>query len=140
MIIGFTASTFDLLHAGHVSMLSEAKSVCDYLMVGLHVDPSRERKQKNKPVQSLVERYIQLSVIKYVDEVIPYETEDDLTEILQAYPISIRIIGEEYKYKMYTGKNECKNLGIKLYYNKRQHRFSSSYLRKHIYYTEKNKK
>jgi glycerol-3-phosphate cytidylyltransferase len=132
MIIGFTASTFDLLHAGHVSMLSEAKSVCDYLMVGLHVDPSRERKQKNKPVQSLVERYIQLSVIKYVDEIIPYETEDDLTEILQAYPISIRIIGEEYRDNNFTGKN----LEMKIHYNKRRHGFSTSLLRKNVLIAE----
>jgi glycerol-3-phosphate cytidylyltransferase len=132
MIIGFTASTFDLLHAGHVSMLSEAKSVCDYLIVGLHVDPSRERKQKNKPVQSLVERYIQLSVIKYVDEIIPYETEDDLTEILQAYPISIRIIGEEYRDNNFTGKN----LEMKIHYNKRRHGFSTSLLRKNVLIAE----
>jgi len=132
MNIGFTASTFDLLHAGHVSMLSEAKSVCDYLMVGLHVDPSRERKQKNKPVQSLVERYIQLSVIKYVDEIIPYETEDDLTEILQAYPISIRIIGEEYRDNNFTGKN----LEMKIHYNKRRHGFSTSLLRKNVLIAE----
>jgi len=132
MNIGFTASTFDLLHAGHVSMLSEAKSVCDYLMVGLHVDPSKERKQKNKPVQSLVERYIQLSVIKYVDEIIPYETEDDLTEILQAYPISIRIIGEEYRDNNFTGKN----LEMKIHYNKRRHGFSTSLLRKNVLIAE----
>ncbi len=132
MNIGFTASTFDLLHAGHVSMLSEAKSVCDYLMVGLHVDPSRERKQKNKPVQSLVERYIQLSVIKYVDEIIPYETENDLTEILQAYPISIRIIGEEYRDNNFTGKN----LDMKIHYNKRRHGFSTSLLRKNVLIAE----
>lgn len=132
MSIGFTASTFDLLHAGHVSMLSEAKSVCDYLIVGLHVDPSRERKQKNKPVQSLVERYIQLSVIKYVDEIIPYQTEDDLTEILQAYPITIRIIGEEYRDNNFTGKN----LDMKIHYNKRRHGFSTSLLRKNVLVAE----
>ncbi len=132
MSIGFTASTFDLLHAGHVSMLSEAKSVCDYLIVGLHVDPSRERKQKNKPVQSLVERYIQLSVIKYVDEIIPYQTEDDLTEILQAYPITIRIIGEEYRDNNFTGKN----LEMKIHYNKRRHGFSTSLLRKNVLIAE----
>ena len=140
MKIGFTCSTFDLLHAGHIAMLREAKAQCDYLIVGLQTDPTISRPTKNSPIQTVVERYTQLKCCKYIDEIIPYVYEKDIIDIIQTYNIDVRIIGEEYKYKMYTGKNECKNLGIKLYYNKRQHRFSSSYLRKHIYYTEKNKK
>ena len=129
MKVGFTASTFDLLHAGHISMLAEAKSVCDYLIVGLHVDPSREREEKNSPVQSLVERYIQLSAVIYVDEVIPYETEDDLTDILITYPVSVRVIGEEYRDANFTGKN----LDMQIHYNKRRHGFSSSLLRESVF-------
>lgn len=125
MKLGFTASTFDLLHAGHVSMLSEAKSVCDYLIVGLHVDPSVQREEKNSPVQTLVERYIQVSAIIHVDQVIPYQTEDDLTAILLSYPIDIRIIGEEYRDAFFTGKN----LDMQIHYNKRRHGFSTSRLR-----------
>ena len=136
MKVGFTASTFDLLHAGHISMLAEAKSVCDYLIVGLHVDPSRERKAKNSPVQSLVERYIQLSAVIYVDEVIPYETEDDLSDILITYPVSVRVIGEEYRDANFTGKN----LDMKIHYNKRRHGFSSSLLRENIFKSESSKR
>jgi glycerol-3-phosphate cytidylyltransferase len=140
MKVGITFSTFDLLHIGHIKMLEEAKQQCDYLIVGLQIDPSIDRPNKNKPIQTIIERYTQLKSCIYVDEIIPYIYEKDIIDIIQSYSIDVRIIGEEYKYKMYTGKNECKNLGIKLYYNKRQHRFSSTYLRKHIYYTEKNKK
>lgn len=140
MKVGITFSTFDLFHIGHIKMLEEAKKQCDYLIIGLQIDPSIDRKYKNKPIQSIVERYTQLKCCKYIDEIIPYVYEKDIIDIIQTYNIDVRIIGEEYKYKMYTGKNECKNLGIKLYYNKRQHRFSSSYLRKQIYHTEKNKK
>lgn len=140
MKVGITFSTFDLFHIGHIKMLEEAKKQCDYLIIGLQIDPSIDRKNKNKPTQSIVERYTQLKCCKYVDEIIPYVYEKDIIDIIQTYNIDIRIIGEEYKYKMYTGKNECKELGIKLYYNKRQHRFSSTNLRKHIYFTEKNKK
>tara|TARA_R110000824_G_C15107086_1_gene666819 strand:+ start:265 stop:687 length:423 start_codon:yes stop_codon:yes gene_type:complete len=140
MKVGITFSTFDLFHIGHIKMLEEAKKQCDYLIIGLQIDPSIDRKNKNKPTQSIVERYTQLKCCKYVDEIIPYVYEKDIIDIIQTYNIDVRIIGEEYKYKMYTGKNECKELSIKLYYNKRQHRFSSTNLRKHIYFTEKNKK
>ena len=132
MIIGFTASTFDLLHAGHIAMLREAKSQCDYLICALQVDPSIDRPEKNSPVQSLVERHTQLSAVKYVDEIIPYCTEADLLDIINMYPINIRILGDEYKNKDFTGKDECRKRGIQLYFNKRDHRFSSSDLRKRV--------
>lgn len=106
-IVGFTASTFDLLHAGHVSMLREAKEQCDYLICGLQVDPSIDRPEKNKPVQTLVERYTQLAGIKYVDEIIPYQTEEDLEDILKMVNIDLRIIGSEYKDKTFTGRATC---------------------------------
>jgi len=132
MKIGFTASSFDLLHAGHIAMLREAKSVCDYLICGLQIDPSVDRIEKNKPVQTIVERYSQLAAVSYVDEIVPYHTEADLIDILQMYPINIRIIGEEYRFKDFTGKEECRQLGIDIYYNKRNHRFSSSGLRERV--------
>ena len=135
MITGITASTFDLLHAGHISMLREAKSQCDHLICALQVDPSMDRPEKNSPVQSIVERYAQLSAVKYVDEILVYQTEDDLLDIIQMYPINVRILGEEYRSKDFTGKDECRSLGIQLYFNKREHRFSSSDLRKRV--TEK---
>ena len=137
MITGFVASTFDLLHAGHVMMLREAKSQCDYLICALQVDPSTDRKEKNTPVQTIVERYIQLSAVKYVDEIIVYETEKDLEDILEIYPIDIRVLGEEYKDKDFTGREICKKKNIKIYFNKRDHRFSSSGLRKRV--TENSK-
>lgn len=130
--VGFTASAFDLLHAGHVQMLREAKSVCDYLICGLQVDPTIDRPQKNKPVQTVVERHAQLAAVKYVDEIIPYCTEADLLDIINMYPINIRILGDEYKNKDFTGKDECRKRGIQLYFNKRDHRFSSSDLRKRV--------
>ena len=130
--IGFTCSAFDLLHAGHIQMLRDAKSQCDYLICGIQVDPSMDRETKNSPVQSLVERYIQLTAVKYVDEIIPYETEDDLNDILEILPINVRILGEEYKQKDFTGKDVCRRRGIELYFNKRDHRFSSSSLRKRV--------
>lgn len=132
MIVGFTASTFDLLHAGHIAMLREAKSVCDYLICGLQVDPSYDRMNKNKPVQTIVERYTQLTAVSYVDEIVPYSRESDLLDILQMYPINVRIIGDEYKQRDFTGKEECRHLGIDVYYNKRNHRFSSSGLRERV--------
>lgn len=132
MIVGFTASTFDLLHAGHVAMLRDAKDQCDYLICGLQVDPSIDRPDKNKPVQSLLERYVQLSGIKYVDEVVPYQTEEDLIDILNTYKIDVRIIGEEYKEQTFTGRATCANRGIEIYFNKRDHRFSTSDLRKRV--------
>tara|TARA_B100001778_G_scaffold79884_1_gene64576 strand:- start:9822 stop:10253 length:432 start_codon:yes stop_codon:yes gene_type:complete len=132
MKVGFTCSTFDLLHAGHVAMLREAKSVCDHLIVGLQVDPSTDRETKNSPVQSIVERQAQLCAIKYVDEVIIYCTEIELCDIITMYPIDIRILGEEYRDKDFTGKDECKRRGIQLHFNKRDHKFSTSDLRKRV--------
>ena len=132
MSIGFTCSTFDLCHAGHVTMLRECKQVCDYLIIGLQVDPSKDRENKNIPVQTLVERYVQLSAIKYVDEIVPYETETDLEDILTMYNIDVRILGEEYKEKDFTGKDICRQRGIALHFNKRDHRFSSTDLRLRI--------
>ena len=135
MITGLTASTFDLLHAGHIAMLREAKSQCDYLICALQIDPSLDRPEKNSPVQSIVERYSQLSAVKYVDEILVYQYESELLDIIQMYPINLRILGEEYRDKDFTGKHECRRLGIQLYFNKREHRFSSSDLRKRV--TEK---
>jgi glycerol-3-phosphate cytidylyltransferase len=131
-IVGFTCSTFDLLHAGHVQMLREAKSQCDWLICGLQVDPSIDREIKNKPVQTLVERYIQLVAVKYVDEIVVYETEQDLEDILSIYPINIRVLGVEYKDKDFTGKDICRKRGINLYFNTRDHRFSSTDLRARV--------
>jgi len=132
MRVGFTASTFDLLHAGHVMMLREAKTVCDYLIVGLQTDPTIDRPEKNKPVQTLLERYIQLNAISYVDEIVPYQNEQDLEDILNMFPINVRILGEEYKNGKFTGRATCAKRGIELYYNKRDHRFSSSDLRERV--------
>jgi len=132
MKVGFTCSTFDLLHAGHVQMLREAKEQCDYLICGLQVDPSKDRPEKNSPIQSVVERYTQLKGVRYVDEIVPYETEQDLEDILSMYHIDVRIIGEEYKDGKFTGRATCARRGIALYYNKRDHRFSSSELRKRV--------
>jgi glycerol-3-phosphate cytidylyltransferase len=132
MIVGFTASTFDLLHAGHIMMLREAKSQCDYLICGLQVDPSVDRPNKNSPVQTLVERYAQLSAVKYVDEIVCYQTEQDLEDILALYPINVRIMGIEYRDKDFTGREVCKRRGINIYFNSRDHRFSSSGLRTRV--------
>ena len=132
MKVGITASTFDLLHAGHVMMLREAKEHCDYLICCLQIDPSVDRPEKNSPVQTIVERYTQLKGVSYVDEIIPYKTEEDLEDILQMYPINVRIIGEEYKKKTFTGRAICSRRGIEIIYNKRDHRFSSSDLRQRV--------
>src|SRR6056300_1100940 len=132
MKIGITASTFDLLHAGHIAMLTEAKEQCDYLICALQIDPSIDRPEKNKPVQTIVERYTQLHAVKYVDEIIPYQTEKDLEDILEMYQVDVRILGEEYREKDFTGKDICKRRGIQLYFNKREHRFSSSDLRNRV--------
>jgi len=132
MKYGITFSTFDLLHAGHVQMLREAKEQCDYLICGLQMDPSEDRPEKNAPVQTVVERYTQLKGIRYVDEIIPYSSEKDVEDILTMYHIDVRILGEEYKEKDFTGKDICKKRGILLYFNKREHRFSSSDLRKRV--------
>jgi len=132
MKTGITFSTFDLFHAGHVKMLEEAKTKCDYLIVGLQLDPTIDRPKKNKPTQSIIERYVQLRGCKYVDEIIPYVTEEDLVDVLSSFKIDLRIIGQEYSNKDFTGKEYCKKKGIKIYYNKREHRFSSSALRNQV--------
>ena len=128
MRIGFTCSCFDLFHAGHVMMLKEAKSQCDYLIVGLQSDPTIDRAEKNKPIQTLFERYVQLEACKYVDEIIPYATEKELKDILTSYPIDVRIIGEEYRDKQFTGHN----LPMQVYFNSRQHSFSTTELRQRV--------
>ena len=132
MIVGFTASAFDLLHSGNCAMLREAKSQCDYLICGLQVDPTIDRPEKNKPVQTVVERYSQLNAIQYVDEIIPYVTEQDLEDILTMHEIDVRIIGEEYKDAKFTGRAICASRGIEIYFNKRDHRFSPSDLRRRV--------
>ena len=126
MRVGITFSSFDLLHAGHVMMLKESKNQCDYLIVGLQLDPSIDRSYKNEPSQSIIERYIQLKGSKYVDEIIPYVLEQDVEDILQSFKIDVRIIGEEYKNIDFTGKDYCIKKGIEIYYNSREHRFSST--------------
>jgi len=140
--IGITFSAFELLHAGHMSMLAECKKHCDYLIAGLQVDPSYDRPDtKNKPVQSIVERQLQLQAVRYVDEILVYHTEKDLEEILLILPINVRIIGEEYKDKNFTGKQICVDRGIEIVYNsRRDHSFSSTNLRKRVAEAENNKK
>jgi len=133
-IIGFTCSCFDLFHAGHVMMLKEAKQQCDYLIVGLQTDPTIDRPEKNKPVQSVFERFAQLNACKYVDEIIPYATEKELLDILTSHPIDVRIIGEEYRDKQYTGHN----LSMNMYYNSRKHSFSTTELRQRVLSAKKN--
>ena len=136
MKIGFTCSTFDLFHAGHIMMLKEAKTQCDHLIVGLQTDPTIDRPGiKNKPVQSVFERYEQLKACKYIDEIIVYETEDDLLNILLSYPINVRILGEEYRHKDFTGMD----LPIELYFNQRRHNFSTTELRQRVIAAEINK-
>jgi glycerol-3-phosphate cytidylyltransferase len=132
MKVGFTCSAFDLLHAGHVQMLRDAKDQCDYLICGLQIDPSKDRPEKNRPVQTAVERYTQLKAVGYVDEIIPYETEEDLEDILSMYHIDVRILGEEYREGKFTGRAICAKRGIELFFNKREHRFSTSGLRERI--------
>ena len=139
MKVGITFSTFDLLHAGHVKMLEEAKRVCDYLIVGLQLDPSIDRDEKNAPTQTIIERYIQLKGCIHVDEIVPYVTENDLLDILQSFKIDVRIVGHEYTEKQYTGRTYCEEKGIEVYYNSRDHRFSSSKLRKQVKLAEDNK-
>lgn len=138
--IGFTCSAFDLLHAGHVLMLEEAKSICEHLIVGLQVDPSVDRSQKRKPIQSIVERQIQLSAVKYVDDVIVYSTEQDLVDLLRTLPINVRIVGEDYKNKNFTGKELMKSLGIDIYYNSRSHKFSTTELRDRVLSSDRDNK
>ena len=139
-IVGITCSTFDLLHAGHIIMLEECKKYCDYLICALQVDPSLDRPEKNKPVQSLVERYIQLDAVSHVDKIIPYTNEEELNTIFASLDLDVRILGEEYKDKNFTGKNICQKRGIKLVYNKRDHDFSTTNLRERIYIQESNKR
>jgi len=131
-MIGFTASSFDLFHSGHVAMLKEARANCDFMIVGLQTDPTIDRPEKNQPIQSVFERYVQLEGCKYIDEIIPYATEQDLVDILLTYNINVRFIGEEYKTKDFTGKQICVDKGIKIHYTSRQHSFSTSGLRKRI--------
>jgi glycerol-3-phosphate cytidylyltransferase len=139
MRVGITFSAFDLFHAGHVKMLEDAKRQCDYLIVGLQTDPTIDRPEKNQPTQTVVERYIQLKACKHVDEIVPYATEQDLEDILRSFKIDVRIIGEEYQDKNFTGRAYCEEKGIELYFNKRDHRFSSSGLRKVVAEKEMNK-
>lgn len=135
-IIGFTCSTFDLFHAGHVVMLQDAKEMCDYLIVGLLSDPTIDRPEtKNKPIQTMLERYIQVSSCKYVDEVIPFQTEQEIIDIILTINPDIRIVGEEYEGKDHTGKGLCK-----VHYNKRRHSFSTTELRKRIENKQKSEK
>lgn len=130
--VGFTCSTFDLLHAGHILMLEEAKATCEHLIVGLQTDPSIDRPNKNKPVQSIVERYVQLKAVKFVDEIMIYTTEQDLIDLIQIIHPDVRILGEEYKDQNFTGKDVCEQMGIDIVYNSRTHRFSSSELRNRV--------
>jgi glycerol-3-phosphate cytidylyltransferase len=136
MKTGFTCSTFDLFHAGHVMMLKEAKTQCDYLIVGLQIDPTIDRPSvKNKPVQSVLERFIQVKACMYVDEIIPYATEKELMDILTSYQIDVRIIGEEYRDKQFTGYQ----LPMSVYFNSRQHSFSTTELRQRVLEIEQKK-
>lgn len=132
MRVGITASTFDLLHAGHCAMLREAKTQCDYLICALQNDPSIDRPDKNKPIQNIVERQAQLAAIKYVDEILVYNTELELLDILAMYDIDVKIMGVEYRDKDFTGKDMCQKRGIEFYFNKRDHRFSTTNLRERI--------
>lgn len=133
MSIGFTCSCFDLFHAGHIMMLKECKDNCDYLIVGLQTDPTIDRPTKNKPVQSVFERFVQLQSCKYVDEVVVYGTENELLDVLRSYKINIRFVGEEYRAKEFTGKEL-----IPVHYNSRKHSFSTTELRQRV--IEANKK
>ena len=138
MKVGITFSAFDLLHAGHIGMLREARANCDYLIVGLQTDPTIDRPtEKNKPVQTLVERYAQLNALKFVDEIVPYQTEQDLVDILELFQVDVRFLGEEYREKEFSGKDICRKRGIHLHFNKRDHRFSTSGLRKRVVEAEK---
>jgi len=138
--IGITFSTFDLLHAGHIAMLAEAKNHCDYLIAALQTDPTIDRPDsKNPPVQTIVERQIQLSTNRNVDEVVVYQTEKDLEDILLTLPIDVRILGIEYADKEFTGRDICKTRGIEIVYNRRDHSFSSSSLRKRVADAQGNK-
>jgi len=138
--IGITFSTFDMLHAGHIAMLSEAKNHCDYLIAGLQTDPTLDRPDtKNKPIQSIVERQIQLSACRYVDEVVVYQTEQDLIDLLLILPLDVRILGVEYENESFSGDAECYQRKIQIVFNGRDHSFSSSSLRKRVVEAEQKK-
>jgi glycerol-3-phosphate cytidylyltransferase len=139
-VIGITCSTFDLLHSGHIIMLEECKKYCDYLICALQVDPTIDRPIKNKPIQSIVERYIQLDAVQHVNKIIPYSTEEELITIFSSLDLDVRIIGEEYKDTDFTGKDVCIKRGIKIVYNKRDHDFSTTSLRQRIYEQESTKR
>jgi glycerol-3-phosphate cytidylyltransferase len=138
--IGITCSTFDLFHAGHVIMLEEAKRQCDYLIAAIQTDPTLDRSTKNKPVQSIIERQIQVSACKHVDEIIVYSTEKELEDIFMSLPIDVRIMGEEYRDTEFTGKSICEKRKIEIYFNKRDHYFSSSDLRLRVFEAEAKKR
>ena len=140
MKIGITISAFDLLHAGHIKMLEEAKRQCDYLIVGLQTDATLDRPEKNRPAQTVVERYIQLKGCKFVDEIVPYVSEQDLEDILRSFKIDVRIVGDEYREQDFTGRVYCEANGIELYFNTRDHRFSSSGLRREMHEKKMSKK
>lgn len=138
MKVGFNCSTFDLFHAGHVTMLKEEKRHCDHLIVAIQYDPTIDRPDtKNKPIQSIYERYCQVSACKYIDEILVYASEEDLLNILKTQHIDIRFLGDEYKTKDFTGKQWCLDHGIELFYHERQHPYSSSNLRKRVAEAEK---
>ena len=138
--IGITFSTFDMLHAGHIAMLSEAKNHCDYLICGLQTDPTIDRPEtKNRPIQSIVERQIQLAACRYVDEVVVYQTEQDLVDLLLILPVDVRVLGVEYQHQNFSGYEECGMRGIELVFNGRDHSFSSSSLRKRVAHAETEK-
>lgn len=130
--IGITCGAFDLLHAGHITMLAEAKNECDYLVVALQNDPSWDRSSKNKPIQTLVERQLQLAAVRYVDDIIVYNTEADLCDVFLSLPIDVRIIGSDYLNKDFTAKEICEQRGIRIHYNSRDHSFSTTELRNRI--------
>ena len=141
LVIGITFSTFDLFHAGHIAMLSEAKNHCDYLIVGLQTDPTIDRPDsKNPPVQSIVERQIQVSACRFVDEIVVYQTEKDLEDILLTLPLDVRILGIEYEKQNFTGRKICEDRGIELIFNSRDHSFSSSNLRQRVWEAENIKR
>jgi glycerol-3-phosphate cytidylyltransferase len=139
MKIGITFSQFDMLHAGHIAMLSEARNHCDYLIAGLQNNAKWDRPEKNEPIQSIVERQIQLAATRYVDEIVVYNTEKDLEDLLLILPIDVRILGVEYKDKAFTGREICVQRGIEVIYNGRDHSFSSSSLRKRVVEAESKK-
>lgn len=135
--IGFTASSFDLLHPGHIAMLAEAKSHCDFLVVGLLTDPTISRPEtKNKPVQSTFERFVQIQAISYIDELIPFDSEEDLEQMIKMIKPHIRFCGIEYKGTHHTGWNIP---GVDIFYNRRDHDYSTTELRERVYEMEKKK-